>query len=182
MFPVILSPMLIVFGGLPGGGKTTLARVVAEARAAVYLRIDAIEQALRDAGIPDAEIGPGGYMAAMAVAEANLRLGRLVVADAANLLEVAREGWRAVAAATGVTLVEIEIQCTDPTEHRRRVETRASDISGLVQPTWPQVLARERDPWTRPHVVLDTAGRDWTQSLADAQAAIDAAMRGGVRS
>ena len=38
--------MLYIFGGLPGTGKTTLARYLAHHQRAVYLRIDTIEQAL----------------------------------------------------------------------------------------------------------------------------------------
>ena len=34
--------LLIVFGGLPGTGKTPLARLIAEERRAAYLRIDII--------------------------------------------------------------------------------------------------------------------------------------------
>jgi predicted kinase len=37
--------MLIAFCGLPGAGKTTLARRLAQQRQATYLRIDAIEEA-----------------------------------------------------------------------------------------------------------------------------------------
>jgi predicted kinase len=43
--------MLIVFGGLPGVGKTALARAVAQELAAAYLRVDAIEAAMRRAGL-----------------------------------------------------------------------------------------------------------------------------------
>jgi predicted kinase len=80
--------MLVVFGGLPGTGKTTVARLVAARLRAAYLRIDAIEQAMRSAGVLAApgEVGPAGYMAAYALAEANLRLGLTVVADCANPL------------------------------------------------------------------------------------------------
>jgi predicted kinase len=42
---------LIVFGGLPGTGKTTLARAVVQEHAATYLRIDTIEQTLRSSGV-----------------------------------------------------------------------------------------------------------------------------------
>ena len=67
--------MLIVFGGLPGTGKTTLARAFAQRRGATYLRIDTIEQALRSSEMLAGEVGPAGYMVAYALAEANLRLG-----------------------------------------------------------------------------------------------------------
>jgi predicted kinase len=42
---------LIVFGGLPATGKTTIARELTRRLAATYLRIDMIEQRLRDEGL-----------------------------------------------------------------------------------------------------------------------------------
>jgi len=39
---------LIIFAGLPGSGKSTLAAKLASRLAAAYLRIDTIEQGLRD--------------------------------------------------------------------------------------------------------------------------------------
>lgn len=40
--------ILYIFAGLPGSGKTTLAQELAQRVKACYLRIDTIEQALRD--------------------------------------------------------------------------------------------------------------------------------------
>jgi hypothetical protein len=40
--------MLIILGGLPGTAKTAIARELARQLGAVYLRIDSIEQAIRD--------------------------------------------------------------------------------------------------------------------------------------
>ncbi len=41
--------MLVIFGGLPGTGKTTIARRLAERCHATYIRIDTIEMAILDA-------------------------------------------------------------------------------------------------------------------------------------
>ncbi|MGP1387028.1 MAG: AAA family ATPase [Thainema sp.] len=48
--------MLYIFGGLPGTGKSSLAAALAHQRQAVYVRIDTIEQAIRNSGV--AKMGP----------------------------------------------------------------------------------------------------------------------------
>jgi predicted kinase len=150
-------PRLIVFAGLSGTGKSTLAQRLARETGALYLRIDALEQAIRDAGVLRDDIGSAGYAAAHAVAEANLHLGRDVIIDAANTVEIARQSWRDLAASTEANLTEIVITCSDPEEHRRRVETRTADVPGLIQPSWAAVIGREWEPWPGAHHVLDTA-------------------------
>ena len=147
--------MLIVFSGLPGTGKSTIATLVARHLGATYLRIDTIEQALRAARAGD--VGPEGYMIAYALAETNLRLGRTVIADSVNPLPITRDAFRDVAAHCGVRVVEVECVCSDQAEHRRRVETRTVDVPGLKLPNWEDVLRRDYRPWTAPHLVVDTA-------------------------
>ena len=131
--------MLIVFGGLPGTGKTTLARRVAQQKRATYLRIDSIEQAIRDSGMLAGEVGPSGYLVAYALAEANLALGQDVVADSVNPLGITRGAWRRADANASSACVEIEVICSIPIEHRRRVETRKADIAGFRVPSWEDV-------------------------------------------
>ncbi len=101
--------MLIVFGGLPGTGKTTLAKAVAKKYTAVYLRIDTIEMAIRsnNANVLRDDVGPAGYVTAYWVAEEHLRLGQSVVADAVNALQMTRESWAEVARNARVSLVEV---------------------------------------------------------------------------
>jgi predicted kinase len=157
--------ILIVFGGLPGTGKSTLAKAVARERGAVYLRIDTIEQALRDADVLRGDVGVAGYLAAYALAENNLRLGQDVVADCVNPLGITREAWRDVAAKTGSAVSEIEVVCSDTTEHRRRVETRTVDIAGLKPLRWDDVLSSGYESWIAPHIVIDTANRSVEEAV-----------------
>ena len=115
-----MPSMLIVIGGLPGTGKTSLATRLARILDAVHLRIDTIEQAIRTATMAADDPGAAGYVVAYAVAEDNLRLGRIVVADGVNALANTRAAWRAVALRAGVTHFEVELICSDAIEHRRR--------------------------------------------------------------
>ncbi len=165
------SPLLIALAGLPGSGKSTLAQALAERLRAVWVRIDTIEQAIRDAGI--AEDGPAGYIVGYGIAATNLRLGHIVVADSVNPIAITRDAWRNVAIEAGAACLEIEVICSDPTEHRHRVETRVVNIPGLVPPTWQEVVARKQDPWTRPHLVIDTAGRTIEACVAQVLARLE---------
>ena len=146
--------MLIVMSGLPGVGKTAISRELAIAMGAVHVRIDSIEQALRSAGW---RVEGEGYAVAYALAADNLALGRTVIADCVNPWPLTRAAWRAVAERSGVRAVEIEVVCSDPAEHRRRVELRQPDIDGHQLPSWQDVVERDYRPWDDPRLVLDTA-------------------------
>ena len=164
--------MLIVFAGLPGTGKTTLAKELARQLEAVYLRIDSIEQTLRDSGAYNSLTGDSGYCVAYTIAEENLRLGRTVVADSENPLELTRDAWLKVAARADVRAVEVELKCSDTEAHRQRIEGRVSDIEGFHFPTWQNVVRREYASWTREHMIVDTA----MQSVNDCVHAIRASL------
>ena len=69
-----MNPALVVLAGLPGTGKTTIARALARASGAIHLRIDTIETALRTRGVSFAgAAGDTGYVAVYALAHDLLR-------------------------------------------------------------------------------------------------------------
>jgi len=148
---------LVVLGGLPGVGKSTVARALLAQWQAVYLRIDTIEQALRDAG---AEVGTAGYRVAYALARTQLAQGLPVLVDCVNPLPVTREAWHSVARGVPVPWLDVEVVCSDAAEHRCRVETRSSDIPGLMPPSWHAVQQHDYQPWPASQTarcVVDTA-------------------------
>ncbi|KQQ82905.1 hypothetical protein ASF73_18775 [Xanthomonas sp. Leaf131] len=158
---------LVVFGGLPGVGKSSIAQRLLTHCNAVYLRIDSIEQALRYSGALAHDVGPAGYLVAYAIAEANLRQGQVVVADSVNPLPVTRDAWRDVARRTHSRLLEIEVVCSDRDVHRQRVESRHSEVAGLRMPDWSSVLAHDYVAWTEPHWVIDSAVLSAEQAVAE---------------
>ena len=164
-------PTLYIFAGLPGSGKSTLAQLLAAHVAAVYLRIDTIEQALRD--LCATQVQGEGYRLAYRVAADNLRLRLSVVADSCNPIELTRREWEHLAEGTGARYVNIEIVCSDLAEHRKRVEMRESAVPGLRLPTWAEVAEREYHEWTVDRVVLDTAGRSERECFNELLSKID---------
>lgn len=150
------TPVLYVFSGLPGTGKTTLARLLARHMGAAYVRIDTVEQALRD--LCSFEVDGEGYRLAYRIATDNLQLGVSVVADSCNPIDLTRLEWESIALDCDARCVNIEVTCSDVAVHRNRVESRPRTIGGLPLPSWDDVCQREFEPWQRDRVVIDTAG------------------------
>src|SRR5512147_1981970 len=100
------TPILYIFSGLPGSGKSTLSQQIARHVNAVYLRIDTIEQALRDLCAFDVQ--GEGYRLAYRIAADNLQLGIDVVADCCNPIELTRREWEQVALQAHARYVNIE--------------------------------------------------------------------------
>lgn len=150
------APVLVVLSGLPGVGKTTVARSLCRRLRAAHLRVDTLEQGLLRGGLTEGDLGPHGYTATYAVARDQLALGLPVVADMVNGIALVRAAWDEVGAGTGARVVRVLLECPDREVHRRRVEERVADIQGHRLPAWSGVRERELEPWPEADLVLDT--------------------------
>lgn len=149
--------MLIIFGGLPATGKTTIAQALTKQLQATYLRADTIEHTLALTGkIPD-DMQDMGYRLGYAIALENLKLGNMVIADSVNPFEITREAWRNAASLAAVSYLEVEIICSDQVIHRQRAESRRVDIADFKLPSWQAILERDYQPWLSKQLTVDTA-------------------------
>ena len=162
--------VLAVFAGLPGVGKSTLARRVGAALPAAVLAVDTVDSKLRQYDVHEPRPGFAAYGVVSALAEIQLEMGHHVIIDAVNPVRAARQLWVELAERTGVPLRVVEVVCGDEAEHRRRVEARhaangpearptAADRTKADIPDWVRVLERqaEWEPYIGPRLVVDTS-------------------------
>jgi predicted kinase len=168
-----VSSVLVVVCGLPATGKSTVASALATQTKTPYLRVDRIEQAIVAWSSLGHPVGPVGYAVAHQLAAEQLVLGLDVIVECVNPVALTRDGWVETGSAVDAAVVEVELICSDTAEHRRRVETRVSDVDGLTKPAWTEVLRREYEPWSRPHLVFDTTTMPVERVVAQIAAQIE---------
>lgn len=158
---------LVLVGGLPGTGKTTLAGTVADELGAVLLSTDRLRKEMaglapeehvpapyRD-GIYTAEHTEAAYRELLRRAEKLLALGESVVLDASWTGHAHRELAAAVATRTHSRLVSLLCQAPSAITDAR-MRTRTGSLSD-ADPVVAAHMAAEMDLWPQA-VVVSTAG------------------------
>ena len=165
----ILSRNIILFTGLPGVGKSTLAEAIASKLSLPIFSVDPIESAILQSGLTRSfETGLAAYLVAETLASEQLKLGLSVVIDAVNPAQEARDMWRKLADNFNARLHIIE--CTlEPSIHKRRIEEREPGLHGIPEVTWDRVetVRGEYLHWQEDRLVLDTVAPE-KQLLAKA--------------
>ena len=157
-----MKPILFILSGLPGSGKSTLSQFWARKYKIPYLRIDTIEQGLRD--LCHIDVVAEGYELSYRIAAEFLKLGFHVVADSCNPIGLTRMAWEGVAKNNQCDFVNIEIVCSDKDEHRNRIEMRKTEFENLKPLTWEDVEKRLFHPWESERIVVDTAHKSIEES------------------
>lgn len=159
------DPQLVVFAGLYGTGKSSLARVVARQRKAVYLDKDTIKDRVMalsvEMGLEQGTrlAGPLSYELLVDLARDNLTLGLSVVLDSPAAYQLFRDKLKQLARAVKADLRWIECICSDESLLRQRVESQTGEAPDYRARDWATYL-RERSRFeklTDRRLIVDTA-------------------------
>jgi predicted kinase len=157
-------PCLILFMGVAGSGKTTLARAVLQRFSAVYLDNNHIV----DAFFPETRNGrayerlrPAFYRALYRIAEENLKVGNSVLLDVPHVKEVQRAQWREsikrLVARARATRIVVRCVCSEEAL-MRRIRSRAERRDRWKLRHWSAFLSEQpiRAPIPWRHLDVDT--------------------------
>ena len=152
-----MDATLILFAGLPGSGKTTLARLVAKQLTLPLLSKDRVQRVLRDHHLAAENTGDGYYII-LDMADEQLSMGVSVILDATFPLDHFRMVASEIAARHSARFCPIYCYCSDDGEWRRRMTERVQYIPGWRPVGWDDVLRMREyyQPWNDNAVVLDS--------------------------
>lgn len=172
--------MLLQLSGVPGTGKSTLARSLAVDLDLVVLDSDVLKSALLSADVSFETAGPATYAAVLAVASDLLAQGRSVVVDSpCRYVELLVSGRR-VARQARVPYRLVELWADDPADLLPRLAARAARPSQVTPGAarwelgtpvetlrgWQEQLVRPETGWLRIDALADPSAllaevREW---------------------
>jgi predicted kinase len=152
----------ILFSGLPGVGKSSLAEAVGRDLQIPVFAKDWIEANLVTSGlIPnnrDRTLSFAGYNLLTLLAERQFQMGQSVILDCVASTESIRETWKELALRFDAKWLVVECVCSDEGLHRERLKERRRGIPGWYELEWADVerVKSYFVPWNEPRLVLDS--------------------------
>jgi predicted kinase len=152
---------MILFSGLPGTGKSTLAESIGRQLCIPVFAKDWLEASLLRSGfgstMNDKLLGFAGYELLTVLAERQFMLGQSVILDSVASTQTIRDNWHQLAAQYRAEWRVIECVCSDETLHRARLSTRQRNIPGWHELEWTDIekVKGYYPTWEEEHLVLD---------------------------
>ncbi len=153
-------PALIVLCGLPGTGKSTIARMLGDRVPLVVLESDRLRKRLFGRPTYSTQESRRLFRAIHALADRLLQAGIHVVIDATNLREVHRQPLYDVAQRRGARLVVVHVDAPPEVVRQRlhrRVLHRPPDDWSDAGPGVYERMQSQVEPIGRPHLRVDTS-------------------------
>lgn len=152
----------IVFSGLPGTGKSSLAEAVGRELGIPVFAKDWLEATLQRCELGSSidntqRLGSAGYELLTILAQRQLELGQSVILDSVAGTESIRIKWHDLAISYGAVWRVIECICSDESVHCARLAVRRRGIPGWHELAWSEVerVKSYYAPWQEERLVLD---------------------------
>jgi predicted kinase len=150
----------IVFTGLPGTGKSSIAEAVARELSLPVFAKDWLEATLIRCELSPStsgSLGSAGYELLTTLAERQLRLGQSVILDSVASTLSIRAEWRRLAQTYQAEWRVIECICSDEATQRDRMNVRQRGIPGWHELDWSEVerVKAYYAPWAEERLILD---------------------------
>ncbi len=118
------GPFLLQMAGVPGSGKSALARLIGRSTGAVVIDRDVLKTAALEAGAEESLAGGIAYDAFFALADHLLGQGLSVILDSPSCWETIPKRGAAIATGRCIPYYFIECLCPDREELARRLRER----------------------------------------------------------
>ena len=160
--------MLVQLSGVPGAGKSRLARSIVGTSTFVVLDTDVLKSSIIHSDVPIAAAGAVTYAAALALAQDLLQQGRDVLLDSPCRYRELLDSGQRIAREHGVRYAFIELWVQDWTAVLARLDARSprpSQVASATEPvpgtvwefgtaeetlaTWQTQLVRPEHDWLR---------------------------------
>lgn len=154
--------MIVMVSGLPGSGKSFLAKALAARLNAVWLSSDAVRREMQYRGLYDEAAKAAVYREMLRRLTAVLKEHRSVVLDATWYQAAMREAFVEKAAELGQPLRWITVKASERTIRQRLLKKRADSEADFA--VYLKIKAAF-EPLTAPHLVLYSDRGAWNGML-----------------
>lgn len=152
------KPVLLLLSGLPGTGKSFLARRLAEALPFVIIESDVVRKILFPQPLYTAQESRWVHRTCHALMAKLLKRGVRVIYDATNLIEYHRELVYRIAQKAGARLVIVKTVAREEVA-QERLRARQEEARELSDADWRvyRRMASRQEQVSHPHLVIDTS-------------------------